>query len=205
MMHEITARAGRFKKSKRLGRGESSGTGKTSGRGTKGSGARQGKPGWKAGHEGGQTPIYRRLPVRGFSNAKFMREWHIVNVSDLADFEDGAIVDPVALKAKGLIPDTKVSVKILGDGEITRKLTVVAGWYSKSAHQKITAAGGVAQNAKGEAFVFPKPLPRFDKRAQRALSQGGGGKKKPAADVAPAAPAAAEAAPAPAADAAPQA
>ena len=161
MIHDITARAPRNKKRTRKGRGEGSGQGKTAGRGTKGSGARTGKP-IQAGHEGGQTRIYRRLPTRGFSNDDFARHWYIVNLSDIeARFGANETVDATTLADKGLIPDTKHPVKILGDGELTKKLQVVAGWYSKSAHKKITDAGGSAQNVKGGAFEFPKPKKKF--------------------------------------------
>lgn len=162
--HEITCLVPAHKKRLRKGRGESSGHGKTSGRGTKGAGARTGKP-IKRGHEGGQTPIFRRLPIRGFSNDRFERDFNIVNVSDLQQFADGTVVDPTVLKDAGLIPDGKLPVKILGDGELTKKLTVVVGWYSKSALEKVTAAGGTAQNAKGEAFVYPKIKRKFPKAA----------------------------------------
>src|SRR5687768_16282371 len=166
MIHEITARAPRNKKRTRKGRGEGSGQGKTAGRGTKGSGARTGKP-IQAGHEGGQTRIYRRLPTRGFSNADFERNWHIVNLSDIESrFSANDTVDATTLADKGLIPDSKLPVKILGDGELTKKLQVVAGWYSKSAHKKIVDAGGSAQNLKGAAFEFPKPKKKFIPREQ---------------------------------------
>ena len=160
MFHEISADVPRFKKTQRKGRGESSGRGKTSGRGNKGSKARVGKY-VKRGHEHGQTPIYRRLPKRGFSNENFERRFHIVNLADLERFDDGSTVDAVALIDAGLVPDTKQPVKILGEGTFGKKLTVIAGWYSKSAHQKITEAGGTAQNLKGEAFAFPKPKKKF--------------------------------------------
>ena len=160
MLHDIMSRVPRFKKSQRKGRGESSGRGKTSGRGTKGAKARVGKY-VKRGHEHGQTPIYRRLPKRGFSNDDFERRYHIVNVADLDRFDDGATVDAAALVEAGLVPDDRQPVKVLGDGAINRKLTVVAGWYSRSAHQKITEAGGSAQNLNGEPFAFPKPKKRF--------------------------------------------
>ena len=163
MLHDITARAPRNKRTQRKGRGESSGRGKTSGKGNKGAKARVGKY-VKRGHEHGQTPIYRRLPKRGFSNDDFARRFHVVNLSDLEQFADGATVDAAALVQAGLVPDTKQPVKILGDGSIGKKLTVVAGWYSRSAHQKITEAGGTAQNLKGEAFEFPKPKKKFVKR-----------------------------------------
>jgi large subunit ribosomal protein L15 len=163
MLHEITARAPRNKRTQRKGRGESSGRGKTSGKGNKGAKARVGKY-VKRGHEHGQTPIYRRLPKRGFSNDDFARRFHIVNLADLETFGDGTVVDAAALVEAGLVPDTTQPVKILGDGKFGKKLTVVAGWYSRSAHRKITEAGGAAQNLKGEAFEFPKPKKKFVKR-----------------------------------------
>ena len=160
MFHEMSALAPRFKKTQRKGRGESSGRGKTSGRGNKGSKARVGKY-VKRGHEHGQTPIYRRLPKRGFSNENFERRFHIVNLADLERFDDGSTVDATALIEAGLVPDDKQPVKILGNGAIGKKLTVVAGWYSRTAHQKITEAGGTAQNLKGATFEFPKPKKKF--------------------------------------------
>ena len=187
MLHEISALAPRFKKSQRKGRGESSGRGKTSGRGNKGSKARVGKY-VKRGHEHGQTPIYRRLPKRGFSNQNFERRFHIVNLADLERFENGTTVDAAMLIEAGLVPDDTQPVKILGDGAITKKLTIVAGWYSRSAQQKITEAGGAAQNLKGEAFEFPKPKKKFIPRE----------KPKKAAPAADAAAPAAEGAAAPA-------
>ena len=186
MTHEITALVPRYKRGLRKGRGESSGHGKTSGRGTKGAGARQGGPHWKTGHEGGQTVLHRRLPARGFSNNNFETNWYIVNLSSLEQFQDGATVDASVLEKAKLIPDTKLGVKILGDGALTKKLTVLAGWYSKSAHQKITAAGGMAQNLKAEPFVFPKPKKVFVKRDPAAA------KKEKVPKAAPETPAAPE-------------
>src|SRR5688572_4752692 len=167
MIHEIVANAPRYKNKIRRGRGESSGHGKTSGRGGKGASARGGGPYWKRGHEGGQTPIFRRLPTRGFSNENFETNWHIINVEQLNRFDDGATVDINALIEANLVPDAKVAVKILGNGQLTKKLTVVAGWYSKSAAEKINNAGGAAQNAKGEPFQFPKEKKRFVPRAPK--------------------------------------
>src|ERR1700743_3494475 len=118
MQHEITSLVPRYKVSQRKGRGESSGRGKTSGRGNKGSKARVGKY-VKRGHEHGQTPIYRRLPKRGFSNHDFERRFYVVNLADLDLFDNGTIVDGAALAEKGLIPDLKLPVKILGDGDLT--------------------------------------------------------------------------------------
>ena len=192
MLHEITSTTPRFKKSQRKGRGESSGRGKTSGRGNKGSKARVGTY-IKRGYEGGQTPVFRRFPKRGFSNVNFERRFHIVNLLDLDRFDSGTTVDAAALKEAGLIPDMKLPVKILGEGEIKKKLTVVAGWYSKSAHEKIGKAGGTAQNLKGEAFEFPKPKKKFVPREGAA-----GGKKKKKQESEESAPAAEGAAPAPA-------
>jgi len=192
MIHEITPGL-RHKRTQRKGRGESSGRGKTSGRGTKGAKARVGKY-VKRGHEHGQTPIFRRFPKRGFSNNNFERRYHVVNLQDLDQFDNGATVDATALKEAGLVPDTKLPVKILGEGAISKKLTIVAGWYSKSAHEKITQAGGTAQNAKGEAFEFPKPKKKFIPREKET----GGGKKKNQKGGEEAAPAAEGAAPAPA-------
>jgi len=195
MIHEITSEAPRFKRPTRKGRGKSAGKGKTAGRGGKGSTARQGRPHWKPGHEGGQTAIFRRVPKRGFSNDNFERRFHIVNLSDLERFDDGTTVDAAALIEAGLVPDERQPVKILGDGELKKKLTVVAGWYSKSAHEKITAAGGTAQNPKGEAFEFPKPKKKFVPRegAKKGGKKDKGGEEAAAAPAEGAAPAPAEA------------
>jgi len=160
MIQDITAGAPRNTHRTRKGRGESSGHGKTSGRGTKGAKARVGTY-IKRGHEGGQTPIFRRFPKRGFSNYDFERRFHIVNLSDLNEFKDGTVVDSAVLREAGLVPNSSQPVKILGEGELSKKLTVQVGWYSKSAHAKIVAAGGAAQNAKGEPFEFPKPKKKF--------------------------------------------
>ena len=186
MIHEITAGAPRFKKTQRKGRGESSGRGKTSGRGTKGAKARGGDVHWIPGREGGQTPTFRRLPKRGFSNDNFERRFHIVNLEDLERFDNGAAIDAVALKEAGLVPDLKQPVKILGEGAISKKLTITAGWYSKSAHEKITQAGGTALNLKGEAFAFPKPKKKFVKREAPAGGGGQKSKKQQPAEEAPA-------------------
>ena len=145
MIHEITAQAGAHKKRMRVGRGESSGKGKTCGRGTKGGGARAGG-GPKFGSEGGQLPLYRRLPKRGFNNNYFRQEFSIVNVSDLEKhFEAGETVNVSTLIVKGLVRDEKLPVKILADGTLTKKLTVVAGKFSEQAATKITQAGGTTQ------------------------------------------------------------
>src|SRR3954464_12259433 len=103
MIHEIVSKVPRYKNRIRRGRGESSGHGKTAGRGGKGASARGGGPYWKRGHEGGQTPIHRRLPARGFSNHDFERDYYIVNLADLEQFENGTTVDAPALQTAGLI------------------------------------------------------------------------------------------------------
>ncbi len=160
MQHVITTGELRNKRGQRKGRGESSGRGKTSGKGNKGSKARNGKY-IKRGYEGGQTPIFIRFPKRGFSNVNFANRFHIVNLGDLEGFDAGSVVNAEALFEVGLVPDLKLPVKILSQGELSKKLTVVAGWYSKAAHAKIVAAGGTAQNVKGATFEFPKPKKKF--------------------------------------------
>lgn len=144
--HEITAIAGKNKKRKRLGRGQGSGHGKTSGRGHKGAGSRSGFK-KKTIYEGGQMPLFRRLPKRGFSNVQFETKYEIVNISQLDAFEDGAKVGLEELHNAGLV-DLKRSraakVKILGDGELSKKLEVSAHKFSKAAQEKITGIGGSA-------------------------------------------------------------
>ena len=199
MIHEITEGAEKNRRGHRKGRGEGSGSGKTAGRGTKGAKARVGKY-VKRGHEHGQTPIYRRLPKRGFSNDNFERRFHIVNLSDLERFDNGATVDATALKEAGLVSDLKQPVKILGDGAITKKLTVVAGWYSRSALEKITQAGGTVQDAKGQPFEFPKPKKVFVKREVPKESKKSKKQQAAEAEAAAAAPVEASSAEAPKAE-----
>jgi large subunit ribosomal protein L15 len=199
MIHEITKLVPRYKRPTRKGRGESSGQGKTSGKGNKGAKARTGTY-IKRGHEGGQTPIFRRFPKRGFSNHDFEHRFYIVNVQDLNVFSDGAVVDALALKEKGLVPDFKQPAKILGYGKLERKLTVQAGWYSKSAAAAITAAGGAAHNAAGTVFEFPKVkkkfVPREPVKKKIEATEGEAAKPAEAGGKAPAAEKPAKAAPA---------
>jgi large subunit ribosomal protein L15 len=140
-LHDLKPRPGAKHRTKRYGQGESSGHGKTSGRGGKGQTARSGSS-IRPGFEGGQMPLFRRIPKRGFNNARFTTYYLPVNVSSLNDFEDGATVDETALRACGLADGKSAGVKILGDGELTRKLTVVANAFSASAKAKIEAKGG---------------------------------------------------------------
>jgi len=142
MIHEITVKVGAHKKRKRVGRGPGSGTGKTCGRGHKGAGSRSGNS-RKAGHEGGQMAFFRRIPKRGFSNSKFRVDYSTVNIKALQErFDDGAEVNPDMLVKVGLIRNTKDPVKILGEGDLTKKLTVTAAKFSEAAQAKITAVGG---------------------------------------------------------------
>ena len=145
LSNEITTIVGANKKRKRLGRGRGSGQGKTAGRGHKGAGSRAGYSVHLA-YEGGQMPLFRRLPKRGFNNAAFATRYEIVNVSQLERyFQDGASVAIKDLAGVGLIQNQKSRVKVLGDGELTKKLTVSAHKFSKSAEQKISSCGGTAQ------------------------------------------------------------
>ena len=142
MLHELNPAAGSNKPAKRKGRGAASGNGKTAGYGHKGQKARSGAK--KAGFEGGQMPLQRRLPKRGFNNI-FATVYTTVKVSDLNRFEDGAVVDTAALLKSGLIKKVNDGVKVLGNGELTRKLTVEAAAFTASAKEKIEKAGGKAE------------------------------------------------------------
>ena len=142
-LNELSPAAGSAKAAWRKGRGPGSGNGKTAGKGHKGQNARSGG-GVRPGFEGGQLPLYRKLPKRGFNN-KFATHYAIVNVSDLNVFENGAVVDASALLAKRIIRKELDGVKILGNGEITKSLTVKAAVFSATAKEKITAAGGQAE------------------------------------------------------------
>jgi len=143
-LHELRPSEGAFKTSKRLGRGTGSGLGKTSGKGHKGQNARSGG-GVRPGFEGGQLPLFRRLPKRGFSNAMFKVEYATINVSDLEKFENGAVVTPELLKEMGILKKQLAGVKVLGNGELTKKLTVKANKFSASSIEKIEAIGGKAE------------------------------------------------------------
>ena len=142
-LHELQTNEGARKTRKRVGRGTSSGTGKTSGRGQKGQGARAGG-GKKPGFEGGQTPLFMRLPKRGFTNYTRV-EYAIVNVEDLNRFRKGSIITPEKLKEAGLITKMLDGVKILGNGKLEKNLTVKANKFSKSAAAVIEKAGGKAE------------------------------------------------------------
>ena len=139
-LHELNSLP-EAKNIKRVGRGPGSGTGKTSGKGEKGQNARSGG-GVRPGFEGGQLPLFRRLSKRGFNNYEFRTVYSTVNVSDLNRFEDGTVVDIALLKEVGLIKKELDGVKVLGSGELTKKLTVKANAFTKSAQEKIETIGG---------------------------------------------------------------
>jgi large subunit ribosomal protein L15 len=143
-LHDLKPRPGAKHRRKRLGQGESSGHGKTSGRGGKGQTARSGSS-IRIGFEGGQMPLIRRIPKRGFNNARFTTEYIPVNVGDLNKFDDGARVDETALRAIGLANGRGAGIKILGNGELSKKLTVAASAFSASAKTKIEAKGGACE------------------------------------------------------------
>ena len=139
-LFELSPAEGSTKEPKRKGRGHATGNGKTAGRGHKGQNARSGG-GVRIGFEGGQMPIYRRLPKRGFNNV-FALKYAEINVSDLNKFEDGTVVDAALLKEAGIIKKTLDGIKVLGNGEVSKKVTVKAAKFTEAAKEKIVAAGG---------------------------------------------------------------
>jgi large subunit ribosomal protein L15 len=152
-LHNLKPRPGAKHRTKRLGQGESSGHGKTSGRGGKGQTARSGSS-IRIGFEGGQMPLIRRIPKRGFSNTRFATTYISVNVRDLNKFDDGAKVDETALRSIGLANGPGEGIKILGTGELSKKLTVSASAFSASAKAKIEAKGGTVE-VVGRKAVAP--------------------------------------------------
>jgi large subunit ribosomal protein L15 len=152
-LHNLKPRPGAKHRTKRLGQGESSGHGKTAGRGGKGQTARSGSS-IRIGFEGGQMPLIRRIPKRGFNNTRFTTRYIGVNVGELNKFEDGANVDETALRSVGLANGPGAGVKILGTGELSKKLNVTASAFSASAKAKIEAKGGKAEIFK-KAPVAP--------------------------------------------------
>ena len=143
-LNELMQNNGARTERRRVGRGPGSGLGKTSGKGHKGQNARSGG-GVRLGFEGGQLPLFRRLPKRGFSNAKFKTVYAVINLSDLNKFEDGAIVTPEILKEMGILKNQLNGVKILGNGKLEKKLTVKAHKFSESAKESIEKMGGKAE------------------------------------------------------------
>ena len=143
-LHELQRNIGATHEKKRVGRGPGSGLGKTSGRGQKGQKARSGGS-INPVFEGGQLPLYRRIPKRGFSNAKFKTVYAVINLSDLNVFEDGTVVTPALLKDTGLIKNQLDGIKVLGTGTLEKKLTIQANKFSASALEKIKEAGSKAE------------------------------------------------------------
>ncbi len=140
-LHELSPAEGSVKENFRKGRGAGSGNGKTAGKGHKGQNARSGG-GVRPGFEGGQLPLYRKLPKRGFNNLRFGKQYTVINVESLNKFNDGDVVDSAALLAAGVVSSVNYGVKVLGEGELTKKLTVKAKVFSASAKEKIEAVGG---------------------------------------------------------------
>ncbi|OPL07708.1 MAG: 50S ribosomal protein L15 [delta proteobacterium ML8_F1] len=140
-LHDLKPAEGARKSKKRVGRGTGSGLGTTAGRGMNGQKSRSGG-GVRPGFEGGQMPLFRRIPKRGFTNARFKKQWSIVNVSDLNQFRAKTKVTPELLVEKGLVKSLNNEVKILGDGELNKELTISAHKFTQSAREKIEAAGG---------------------------------------------------------------
>lgn len=142
-LHELSPAEGSVREVKRIGRGHGSGQGKTAGKGHKGQKARSGH-GMRPGFEGGQMPLQRRIPKRGFNNI-FATKYAIINLAALNCFEDGTVVDTEAMKNAGLVKKAYDGVKVLGNGSLAKKLTVKAAAFSESAKSKIEAAGGTAE------------------------------------------------------------
>ena len=147
MIHEITEQAGKNRKRKRIGRGQGSGWGKQAGRGHKGAGSRAGFS-RRASYEGGQLPWFQRYPKRGFSNADFRKNYHVVNLKVLEErFESGDTIDVAVLATRRVVRDTNLPLKVLGEGELTKKFQITAAKFSASARKKIEEAGGTATDA----------------------------------------------------------
>ena len=143
-LHELEKNIGATHAKKRVGRGSGSGLGKTSGRGQKGQKARSGGS-INPVFEGGQLPLFRRVPKRGFSNAKFKTRYAVINLKDLNNFEDGAVVTPALLKDAGIIKNQLDGIKVLGTGKLEKKITIQASKFSTSALEKIKEAGSKAE------------------------------------------------------------
>lgn len=142
-LHEIRPPAGAKRSARRKGRGPGSGLGKTAGRGQKGQMSRSGS-GYRRGFEGGQMPLFQRLPKRGFTNI-YKKEWSIINLAELNRFDEDTVITPELLREKNLLKTWRDPLKVLGEGELTRRLVIRAHAFSKQAREKIEAAGGKAE------------------------------------------------------------
>ncbi len=184
-LHELSPAPGSAKKAYRKGRGAGSGNGKTAGKGHKGQKARSGG-GVRPGFEGGQMPLQRRVPKRGFNNI-FATRYAIINVSELERFDNGSVIDEKALKAAGMLKQTMDGVKILGNGELTKKLTVNVASVSKSAKEKIEKAGGkLDEKASSEGQAVPAKVAKPVAKAVKAEKASTEAVAKPAKEAAPA-------------------
>lgn len=194
MIHEVTEKVGKHKRRKRVGRGPGSGLGKTCGRGHKGAKSRAGASGSiRASSEGGQMPWFRRIPKRGFSNAQFRKEYRIVNIKAMdARFDDGAEITPEALVEVGLIKDAKLPVKVLGEGETSKKFTVTAAMFSRAAAEKIEKAGGkvtatqpakAAAKSKGKVAKAPVAAKEEPKLEETKAPEADNASEAPSADA----------------------
>ena len=143
-LNSLYPNEGATKTRKRVGRGPGSGLGKTSGKGHKGQNSRSGG-GVRPGFEGGQLPLFRRLPKRGFTNAMFKTRYAVINLSDLNEFDNGAVVTPEILKDMGIVKNTLDGIKVLGNGTLEKKLTVKANKFSETAKEKIENVGGTIE------------------------------------------------------------
>src|SRR5687768_472983 len=168
-LHDLKPRPGAKHRRKRLGSGESSGHGKTSGRGGKGQTARSGSS-IRIGFEGGQMPLIRRLPKRGFNNTAFGTRYLPVNLEALNQFDNGAVVDATAVRNAGLANGKSDGIKILGDGELKKKLTVRAHAFSKSAKEKIEGQGGTCEIISAPAIGSAPRATVASPKAQRAAT-----------------------------------
>jgi large subunit ribosomal protein L15 len=178
-LHDLKPRHGSTHRRKRLGQGESSGHGKTSGRGGKGQTARSGSS-IRIGFEGGQMPLIRRIPKRGFNNKRFAVRYIPVNLESLNSFQDGAVVDEATLRGSGLANGRGKKIKILGDGELTRKLTVKVHAFSAGARAKIEKLGGTCEMIT--PFVTPEAKARAESAENKARNKKGkeGKEREPA-------------------------
>jgi large subunit ribosomal protein L15 len=171
-LHDLKPRPGSKHRRKRLGQGESSGHGKTAGRGGKGQTARSGSS-IRIGFEGGQMPLIRRIPKRGFNNTRFGIRYVAVNVGDLNQFDDGARVDELALRSVGLANGRSDGVKVLGTGDLTKKLTVIVSAISASAKTKIEAKGGTVEILVKKSAATENPIRKAaaEKRATKLAAR----------------------------------
>jgi large subunit ribosomal protein L15 len=185
-LHDLKPRPGAKHRRKRLGSGESSGHGKTSGRGGKGQSARSGSS-IRIGFEGGQMPLIRRLPKRGFNNAAFTTRYLPVNLESLNQFDNGATVDEAAFRNAGLANGKSDGIKILGDGDLKKKLTVRAHAFSKSAKEKIEGQGGSCELIAAAKTAAAAPASKAGEKANPA-AEAAAAPKQPKAKKAPKAP-----------------